>query len=59
MAGVRVDVPNGGEVWVNVVGVMVKSKVVEVEAGMVQCVLFFFGRPLPFPTISKTNIYNN
>ena len=44
---------------VDVVTVVVESGVAEVEASVVEWVLFFFGRPLPLPTISETNIYNN
>ena len=59
MDGVRVDVPSGGGVGVDVVGVVVRSRVVEVDIGVVEQVLFFFGRTLPFPATSETNIYNN
>ena len=59
IAEIRVDVLNGGGVGVDMVGVMVGFGVVEFYAGVGKRVLFFFSRPLPLPTISKTNIYNN
>ena len=51
-------VASSGGVVVDVVWVVVGSKVVEVEAEMVEQVLFLFGQPLPFPVSSETNIYN-
>ena len=53
VAGVCVDVPNGGGVGVDTIRVVVRSVVVEVEASVVERVLFFFGQPLPLPTNLK------
>ena len=58
-AGVYVDVPSGGGVGVGVLGVVVESRVAEVDAYVVERTPFFLSRPLPLSTISKTNIYNN
>ena len=57
--GVRGDVPNSSGVGVDTVGVVVRFEVLEVDASVVERLLFFFSRPLPLPTISETNIYNN
>ena len=57
--GVHVDVPGGGGVGVDMVGVAVEFKVAEVDACVVERESFFLCRPLPLPAISKTNIYNN
>ena len=59
MASVHVDMPKGGGVGVDTVGVVVGSKVVEVDANVVECILLVFSRPLPLPTIFEINMYNN
>ena len=56
MVRVHVDVSNGGGVGVDVVRVVARFGVVEVEVNVLERVLFFFGQPLPLPTIYKTNI---
>ena len=43
MAGVRVDVPSDGRVQVDMIRVVVGSEVVEVDIGVLERVLFFFG----------------
>ena len=50
------DVSSGSGVEVNTIGVVVRSGVAEVDAGVVERVPFFLGRPLPLPTIFETNI---
>ena len=49
--------PSSGGVGIDVVGVVVRSGVVEVDADVVEWVLFFFRRPLALAVIFKTNIY--
>ena len=58
VAGVFVDVASNGGVGVNKVGVVVEFGVMEVKAGMVERLLFFFSWPLSLPAISEINIYN-
>ena len=59
MAEACLDVPNSDGVGVDTVRVLVESGVVEVDASVVEQVLFFSSQPLPLSAISETNIYNN
>ena len=59
MSRICVDVPSSGGVGVDTIRVVAGSEGVEVDASVMEWILFFFSRPLPLLAISEINIYNN